>query len=419
MKRGKPAFIIREGSVIVRAYHYKASARYCLYYRKRSGAAASRETKTGETAARIRAREIAIALANGCAEVLELTNADRDSYLHAKSILPVGVPLHSAIEEWKSARNILGDISIVEAANIVVRSARTARAIPSSAQILDEMLAELKDHQRSDRHIRALRKDLELCVARFPRLETTCAADLMNFLREKIHIGPRRRDNIRDAIVQLSRFARRHNYLAEDRISEAEKVGKIKPGHDVSTWTSHEAAIILEHTARRWLPWMSIGMFAGLRPSEILRLDWSAIKFDQCVIAVSRRVARKVRISRLVPIQENLLYWLQPFRDLIGPIYPGNFKTNENAKSAEIKRIRIATGIKWRSDANRHSFGSYRLSIVKSFEQVSVEMGNSPRKVREDYNDPKPEAEGIAYFELMPPSRISNIVAMPLPLEFR
>jgi len=52
---------------------------------------------------------------------------------------------------------------------------------------------------------------------------------------------------------------------------------------------------------------MALGMFAGLRPSEILRLDWSMIKFDQGAIAVPRRVARKVRASQLVPIERNLM----------------------------------------------------------------------------------------------------------------
>jgi integrase len=62
-------------------------------------------------------------------------------------------------------------------------------------------------------------------------------------------------------------------------------------------------------------------MFAGLRPSEILRLDWSMIKFDQGAIAVPRRVARKVRASQLVPIERNLMAWLGPYRELSGPVY--------------------------------------------------------------------------------------------------
>jgi integrase len=67
---------------------------------------------------------------------------------------------------------------------------------------------------------------------------------------------------------------------------------------------------------------MVFGMFAGLRPSKILRLDWSMIKFDQVAIAVPRHVARKVRTSQLVPIERNLMAWLGLVRTAS---YPARF----------------------------------------------------------------------------------------------
>ena len=106
--KGKPAFIIREGSAQVVVYKSAKRNQFCLCYRKHAGAARSRETRTGEKAARARALEIAIALANGRAQVLELGAADRDGYLYAKSLLPASVPLHVAIEEWVAARGLLG-----------------------------------------------------------------------------------------------------------------------------------------------------------------------------------------------------------------------------------------------------------------------------------------------------------------------
>ena len=88
MKRGRPAFIIRQGSAQVVVYKSAKRNQFWLCYRKYAGAARSRETRTSEKAARARALEIAIALANGRAEVIELTAADRDGYLYAKSLLP-------------------------------------------------------------------------------------------------------------------------------------------------------------------------------------------------------------------------------------------------------------------------------------------------------------------------------------------
>ena len=106
--KGKPAFIIREGSAQVVVYKSAKRNQFCLCYRKYAGAVRSRETRSGEKAARARALEIAIALANGRTQVLELGAADRDGYLYAKSLLPATVPLHVAIEEWVAARGLLG-----------------------------------------------------------------------------------------------------------------------------------------------------------------------------------------------------------------------------------------------------------------------------------------------------------------------
>jgi hypothetical protein len=57
----RPAFIIRQGSAQVVGYMNKRN-QYCLCYYKHAGAKRSRETRTGEKAARARALDIAVAL---------------------------------------------------------------------------------------------------------------------------------------------------------------------------------------------------------------------------------------------------------------------------------------------------------------------------------------------------------------------
>jgi integrase len=289
---------------------------------------------------------------------------------------------------------------------------------PSARRILEQMLEELRDLQRSRRHINGLLWDLRPFVAAFPRIERWKAARIGAYLRA-LKVGARRRDNIRDSIVTLARFARRYGYLPESTVSEPEKVRKIKKGTDVLIWSPSEAQLLLEHVREKWLPCVAIGLFAGLRKSEILRLDWSALKFDQNPpeIAVSAKIAQKIRRSRLVPILPNLGTWLEPYRDAVGPLYPGNLKTNENALSKEIKRIRLRTGLPRRDNALRHSFGTYRLAILRNCARVAEEMGNSPRKVRENYNDPRPESEALAFFAISRPS-LENVLTLPLDLEF-
>jgi hypothetical protein len=92
------------------------------------------------------------------------------------------------------------------------------------------MSATLLSEDGEARLARLAWRDLRRYIAKYPQLELTRASEIAKYLRE-LAVGPRGKDNVRDAIVQLFRFARRHGYLGEDRLSEAGKrSGKLRPG---------------------------------------------------------------------------------------------------------------------------------------------------------------------------------------------
>lgn len=277
--------------------------------------------------------------------------------------------------------------------------------VPSSAEILAEMLSQLDDLRRSERHVYALRNDLLPFVRLFPRIEKATADDVSCYLKEiPGAIGPRRRDNILLSIQQLSRFARSRGYLDEGRKSAAEKVRRINaPPGDVVIWTPGEAKLLLDGFQKHsphWLPLVSLSLFAGLRTSELLRLNFDAIKFDQRAIVIARHIT-KTRSSRVVPIQPNLAAWLEPYRNRVGAIRgPHCEKTSENLLSIAMSLVRHETGLERRHNAARHSYGSYRLAVIKNRAQLAEEMGNSPRAIMESYCNPQPESVGRAYFKI-------------------
>ena len=73
------------------------------------------------------------------------------------------------------------------------------------------------------------------------------------------------------------------------------------------------------------LPAIAVGLFAGLRASEIAALDWSEIQLDAspAFIEVPARKS-KTRRRRIVSIADCLHQWLQPFARLNGPITGAN-----------------------------------------------------------------------------------------------
>jgi hypothetical protein len=60
----------------------------------------------------------------------------------------------------------------------------------------------------------------------------------------------------------------------------------------------------------------------------------------------------------------------------------------------------------WPLDVLRHSFGTYRLPIMKSAESLALEMGNSPVVIFRHYRRAMNEATALAYFNITPQDRL-------------
>ena len=119
-------------------------------------------------------------------------------------------------------------------------------------------------------------------------------------------------------------------------------------------------------------PYLSIGGFAGLRSAEITRLDWKNVNFDRGFIEV-RADTCKTRARRLVPISDNLRAWLKPFALQSGPVVPyGN-------ANCVVARIASHAGIKWKKNALRHSFVSYRLAATNDGAKTALEAGHNQK----------------------------------------
>jgi integrase len=78
------------------------------------------------------------------------------------------------------------------------------------------------------------------------------------------------------------------------------------------------------------VPWFVLGLFAGLRPEETLRLDWADIDFERRQIDLPAKKA-KGRTRRIIPMESNLIGWLKRYRPLGGegkscPTFVGIFK---------------------------------------------------------------------------------------------
>lgn len=125
-----------------------------------------------------------------------------------------------------------------------------------------------------------------------------------------------------------------------------------------------ERLMIVAHQKEPLLiPYLALGIFAGVRPEEIQRLCWEDVGEDEIEI---RSIKAKTRRRRLIEIAPNLRQWLC----LGGPIAPKN-------KRRKLDRLRKETGVIWAHDIMRHTFASYHLAKHGSADKTSVQLGHS------------------------------------------
>ena len=149
-----------------------------------------------------------------------------------------------------------------------------------------------------------------------------------------------------------------------------------------------------------------LGGFAGLRHAEITRLDWQDINLEEKIVHVSAAKA-KTGSRRIVPLCDNAIAWLTPYRETKARVCPDDETRNAREICRKLK-------IEWPKNGLRHSYGSYRLAQVKSAPQVALEMGNSPQMVFAHYRQVVTETEAIAWFAISP-AHPKNVIQIEQP----
>lgn len=107
------------------------------------------------------------------------------------------------------------------------------------------------------------------------------------------------------------------------------------------------------------LPHVALGLFAGLRTSELERLDWAEIDLADKTVEIKAEKA-KTRARGIVEPSDNLLEWLRPYTKRTGKIAP-------KSPDYHFGEVRKLAGIKeWHINAMRHSAASYHLAMHRN-----------------------------------------------------
>jgi integrase len=301
---------------------------------------------------------------------------------------------------YVEAVKILGNDLVIEAAREYAKRHPAKLPPIKVAELVTEFLEEKKKQGRSERHLETLKSHCKrfgdaVCM----NIGSVTAGDVDLFL-DSLKIGARTRDNIVNSINTLFEYAKRKRFLPSDH-DELSRVARLDNDHDgpIEIYTPEEMKTLLAAADESLVPFIAIGAFAGLRSSEIQRLDWQDVKFDSdCIIVQKGKVKQRGKSRRVVPMLPNLKSWLKIFAQTSGQIWPHSKPYLYEALST------VATGAKvvWKNNALRHSFVSYRVAQIKNIPQVAYESGNSPQIIDSNYRELVTEPDAKNWFALRP-----------------
>ena len=393
--------IIKKGWAEVRIYECEVRGKYFTYFvcwrvgkqRMRRGLASLAEAKR-------EAKVIVEQLADGSAMPAEgITMRDLQYYRACETMLN-GVPLDRAVK---------ADLQTNPAETKEIR-------VPA---LVEEFLAKNESSLNSNSQKITMRALLRRFASKMSKpISLVTPHDIDEYLADPTY-APRTRHNQRSAIIVLFNYARRKGYLSDERKHAAEKSEEIKfKKPPVEIYSAEQAEAMLTLCDKNLVPFLAIGLFAGIRSAELARLKWENIDWVGGNIRLDREIT-KTNQSRLAPLMPNLAEWLAPYKDLKGNIlastksrYP---TTLISPWLASQENPRLPS--KWIDNGMRHSFASYHLAYTQNAAQTALACGHSPGMLLGTYKTITINGESLnqevakKYFEIRPKA-VDNVISI-------
>ncbi|MEI6705190.1 MAG: tyrosine-type recombinase/integrase [Deltaproteobacteria bacterium] len=327
----------------------------------------------------------------------ELKKTERQNQGTAALALPQAVKVDAA-----KASEILTphSVSLQEAARYYVRHVIAYRNAPLINKIVKQMLADAEKNDRRDRTVSELKSRLNSFAEGFPnqRMSDLTVEEIKAWIDEDEDWSARTRINYLTKISQLFNYALKHNWVDTNLVERIDRPSA--DDTEPKIFTIEEAESLLKHANKfGLLPYVALGLFAGLRSAELMRLDGKDVKFEDRAVIVGQQVAKK-RSRRVVEMCDALHAWLEPLKPLNGPIVDvKEFRDNmdELRKAAELKA--------WPHNGLRHSFGSYHLSFHGDAVKTAGQMGHrSSDVIHNHYKALVMKTESEKFWNLTPPT---------------
>lgn len=170
---------------------------------------------------------------------------------------------------------------------------------------------------------------------------------------------------------------------------------------EIEVYAPAQCAVILaavEKSTPELVPFFAVSFFTGIRRSEALRLDWSAIDLHENFLKLPAAIT-KTKQGRHIDFSENCQAWLLPFARKSGPVMP----CSPNILRTRQRALRAAHGVAAIKHGPRHAFASYWLAANGDINKLCRFMGHDdPETTFKHYAKAATKREAVKFWGLMP-----------------
>ena len=146
---------------------------------------------------------------------------------------------------------------------------------------------------------------------------------------------------------------------------------------------------------RRLMPWLILGLFAGLRPEEADFITKADITKDSVIVSHSKLRGHR----RAVPLDPAAKAWLK------GCKVKHLSKSHRRRLQRQLRdHLKLPV---WPKDVLRHTAASYLLAKHQDAARVSLWLGNSPRVLLKHYQGIVTPKDTLAFWQLTPKSVVN------------
>ena len=315
----------------------------------------------------------------------------------------------SQIDEALRALNKLpAGHSLVDAVSFYLNHHKEEKADVTLADAVNEFVSEQGKLNLRPRSLADMRYRLNIFADAFDgrNVAGISKEEVRKWLKEQDRLSARSLKNFRNTVGRFFNWAVEEKNYRLDNPATAKKVpvGKIdwKPPVILSIKETKRlfGSALRNEVDKTLIPFLALAAFAGLRTAEISRLDWRSVDLRRKLVTIGADQAKKRRL-RTIELTKNAVEWLLPFARKEGKLTPGNLYPR---LAALRERAEFPDWKAEKSNALRHSFGSYHFALYEDAALTASKLGHKANddQLFDHYRALCDKADAEAYFAITP-----------------